>query len=63
MNYFIYFVGGDVARQYLGGTNHVGVWADTQTQANDTVKKYFAVGTQIMPATKKQVQGQIGCLY
>lgn len=63
MNYFIYLVGGDVARAYLGGTNYVGVWADTKLLADDKVRRYFSKGTRIIPVIKEQVQGQIGYLY
>lgn len=63
MNYFVYFVGGEEASQYLGGTNYVGLWADTQAEADAKVKRYFPVGTPIMPTTRNQVQGQIGYLY
>lgn len=63
MNYYIFYVGGDKAREYLGGTNYVGVWEDTQTKAIDKAKRYFAEGTPIIHVEKNQVQGQIGYVY
>lgn len=63
MNHYIYLVSGEEASRYLGGTNYVGVWADTQAQANLTVVKYFKAGTPITSVTKHQVQGQVGYLY
>ncbi|NUJ17428.1 hypothetical protein FKN04_12665 [Bacillus glycinifermentans] len=63
MNYFIYFVSGALARNYLKETNYVGVWADTQSQAVEKVKEYFPLGTPIIPVTKNQIQGRIGYLY
>ena len=63
MNHFIFFVSGQEARNYLGDTNYVGVWADTLTEAAVKVKQYFAAGTPIFPATKNQVSWTVGYLY
>lgn len=63
MNYYIYYVGGDSARNYLGNTNYVGVWADTQLQALDKVRKNFAKGTSIVSVARNQVNSKIGYLY
>lgn len=63
MNHYIYFVEGDNAKEYLGGTNNVGVWADTQEQADVKVARYFAKGTKITLVAKHKLHGQIGSLY
>ena len=63
MNYFIYYVGGREAFDYLGETNYVGVWAETVYHANDLVDRHFATGTQIVSVKRNQVRGKIGFLY
>lgn len=63
MNYFVYYVAGADAFNYLGETNYVGVWAESIFHANDIVSQYFKLGTQIVSVKRNQVKGKIGYLY
>lgn len=63
MDYFIYYVAGKEAFDYLGETNYVGVWAESVYQANDLVSQYFKLSTQIVSVKRNQVRGKIGYLY
>ncbi|MEM5009337.1 hypothetical protein WKH57_01320 [Niallia taxi] len=63
MNYYLYFVEGIAAREYLQGTNYVGIWADDPFEARKNITKYFAKGTPITEVPQSQVQGSIGYLY
>jgi len=63
VNYYLYFVEGTAAREYLHGTNYVGIWANDQVEARKNIGKYFAKGTSIKEVTQSQVQGSIGYLY
>ncbi|MFY0516517.1 hypothetical protein ACOMCU_01610 [Lysinibacillus sp. UGB7] len=63
MNYYIYYVGGQEAREYLNGTNYVGVWENNEIDAFNKVKSYFKENTTIVSVSKEQVRGLIGYLY
>lgn len=63
MDYFVYYVGGNKAFEYLGGTNYVGVWSLNQYEANAKVKKYFEEGTPIISTPRSKVEGKIGYLH
>lgn len=63
MYYYIYLVSGQEARDYLGGTNFVGVWEDGEIEALKKVKSYFKKNTPIFRVSKEQAHGFIGYLY
>ena len=41
-NYYIYYVTGMNVFNYLGGTNYVGIWANSKLQAEKKVREYFS---------------------
>ena len=63
MNYYIFFVGGHEAREYLGNTNLVGVWENGEINAFNKVKSHFKKNTTVVPVNREQVTGSIGYLY
>lgn len=63
MYYYIYLVSGQEARDYLGGTNFVGVCEDGEINALKKVKSYFKKNTPIFRVSKEQAHGFIGYLY
>lgn len=63
MDYFIFYVSGEEARNYLGGTNYVGVWESTQIIAFNKVKMYFPPNSYIAPVDRSKVVGEIGYLH
>jgi hypothetical protein len=63
MNYYIFYVSGESARDYLNGTNYVGVWEDTLSKATLKVKRFMGDNLFIVNVEKDQVDGSIGYLY
>ena len=63
MKYYIFQIFGQEAREYLGGTNFVGVWEHGEINAFNKVKSYFKRNTTILLVSKEQVNESIGYLY
>ncbi len=62
-NYYVFYVMGEKAREYLKGTNYVGLWANDQFEALDTMAKYFSKDTPFVMKESVPSGETVGYLY
>lgn len=60
-DYYVFYVNGQSANDYLGGTNYVGIWSESRSAAKKLASKYF--NESLIMASRAPEGEKIGYLY